>query len=803
MFRRRLKKYLKLFIKTSRISCYLYFYYHAKIQNNTILIESKSGQDLAGNMFYILKYFSQNDEYKSFKKYLIINKTKQKQITTLLNKYNICNVEIIVAKSLKYYKKLATAKFLFNDTSLPFWFIKKEGQQYINTWHGTPLKKMGRDVPTGAYDLGNIQRNFLMADYLVFPNRFMQDKMIRAYMLENISINTKILSEGYPRNEIFFDKERATQLKKEIGLGDKQVIIYMPTWRGKLTEKKNKKQIDELRQYFEEIDTMLTDKQILYVKFHVFFDEKVSFKSYKHIKAFPKEYETYDFLNMSDCLITDYSSVLFDYANSGKKIILFTYDVDEYLDDRGLYIRREKLPFPITTTAKEVVQEINIPKEYDDKEFLETYCTYDNKIATERLCRFVIYGLDDIKIQEIPNNNKENILIYTGGLHKNGLTTSLLNLMSVVNLKEKNYLFTYRTKNLSKFSERIQLIPEDVNYIPLKGNLYKSFYEVFVSKLYYKYHINNFVINRRLNRYYERELKRNYGFANIHKFIHFTGYDKEITSLIQRAKTPKIIYVHNDMMAEIKSKGNQHLLTLKEAYTKYTKVAVVTEDIRQCVDIISEGKASVSIVNNCHDFKGVIARGNQLIQFDNDTEININRDRFISLMASNVLKFITIGRFSSEKGHIRLMNAFSKFSETHKDACLIIIGGYGAMYQKTLNYAKGLSCFNDIIIIRSISNPVSILKKCDLFILSSFYEGLGLVILEADTVGVPVISTDIPGPRKFMQKYNGYLVDNSEQGILQGMYDFMDGKVKTMNIDFEEYNKQCNKQFESLLEDTK
>jgi CDP-glycerol glycerophosphotransferase len=145
------------------------------------------------------------------------------------------------------------------------------------------------------------------------------------------------------------------------------------------------------------------------------------------------------------------------------------------------------------------------------------------------------------------------------------------------------------------------------------------------------------------------------------------------------------------------------------------------------------------------------------------------------------------------------MNAFNTFYQNHKDSYLIIIGGYGNLHQKTVDYAKRLSCGNNIIIIKSILNPICILKKCDLFILSSFYEGLGLAILEADTVGVPVISTDIPGPKSFIMQNKGYLVENSEAGILQGMNDFISGKVKVMNIDFEEYNNNCKIQFENLL----
>lgn len=73
-----------------------------------------------------------------------------------------------------------------------------------------------------------------------------------------------------------------------------------------------------------------------------------------------------------------------------------------------------------------------------------------------------------------------------------------------------------------------------------------------------------------------------------------------------------------------------------------------------------------------------------------------------------------------------------------------------------------------------MKNPMPILKKCDLFILSSIYEGLGLVMLEADSLGIPVFSTDVHGPSNFLKQYGGYLVEDSTEGILQGMYDFAD-----------------------------
>ena len=93
-----------------------------------------------------------------------------------------------------------------------------------------------------------------------------------------------------------------------------------------------------------------------------------------------------------------------------------------------------------------------------------------------------------------------------------------------------------------------------------------------------------------------------------------------------------------------------------------------------------------------------------------------------------------------------------------------------------------------------------ILKKCDLFILSSYYEGWPMVLMEANTLGLSIISTDIEST-KAMGEYAGYMVDNSKEGLLKGMVDFSEGKVKPLNSDFKEYNQNAISEFYKILED--
>lgn len=109
----------------------------------------------------------------------------------------------------------------------------------------------------------------------------------------------------------------------------------------------------------------------MYVKYHPLMKLEFEDDTYKHIKAFPTGYEYYEILNMADTLITDYSSVFYDFANSHQKIILYTYDKEEYFRDRGVYVSLDEFPFPQATTIDELIEAINNPKDYEDSEFIK------------------------------------------------------------------------------------------------------------------------------------------------------------------------------------------------------------------------------------------------------------------------------------------------------------------------------------------------------------------------------------------------------------------------------------------------
>ncbi|MDO4338990.1 MAG: CDP-glycerol glycerophosphotransferase family protein [Eubacteriales bacterium] len=794
-----LKKYLKKIRTCILMSWYVLFYYQFGLKELWILIDSKNGKDLGSNLLRIAEELTNNSEYRKYHIFMSCNKDKKAMMKNMIDQYHLKGVTLIRENGFRYTRIAALAKYLFTDTSFPVWFTKKEGQIITNTWHGTPLKKMGKDVKNRSYDMGNVQKNHLIADYLLYPSDYMKDIMISAYFLEN-SYQGKVLCSGYPRNAVFFDKERSKRLRTELGLDGKRLYGYMPTWRGVLKQIDSQKITNQLEYYLVYLDQKLTDDEIFFVRLHPFISNTIDYSRYRHIKPFPDKYEPYDILNICDCMVTDYSSVLFDYANSRNKIILFVYDRELYMDERGVYVSIDSFPFPQVRTAQELLDEMRRPKDYDDTEFCEKFCTYDESDTAEKLCRHIIKGEKIYEEYSAGGNGKENVVIYSGSLAKSGLTTALLNLLANADMDKRNYYITFRSASLRKFPERVMMLPDNVSFLPIPSMEYQSLGEKLAISRYYRKNKISRWSQKKIDRFFSRLYRRNFGQCNAKYAIHYAGYEKNVINMFLQADVKNMIFVHNDMVNEIKQKGNQHEPTLRRAYHDYYRVAPVTADIYPSTLELGQNKDNIQIVNNCHDYQAVLKKAEQGIEFQKDTMCSVSLERLEEILNGKSRKIINIGRFSPEKGHEMLIQAFDQYHKEKEDSYLIIIGGYGDLYSRTVDLAAGMASGKNIVIIKSIANPMPILKKCDLFVLSSLYEGLGLVLLEADTLGVPVISTDIVGPRGFMKEHGGYLVPLSVDGICQGLEAFDQGRIKAMNVDYEKFNQESVRQFEKLFE---
>ena len=245
--------------------------------------------------------------------------------------------------SIAWLRCLATSKVLINNTNFPGYFRKRSGQKYIQTWHGTPLKRLGRDivdvVPTGSY-LKMMDREASFWDYLVSPSQYCSE-----IFRSTFGYSGKIIETGYPRNDILINRSGdRDQIRASLGILDskKLVVLYAPTWRdSKRTATGNWKPVNFLSDDLGESVTVLFRG---HTNTHQAHSDRVS-KSAIDVTDYKNVAELYV---AADVLVTDYSSSMFDFSVSGKPMIFLCPDIDQYSAKRGFYFDFEQsAPGPI------------------------------------------------------------------------------------------------------------------------------------------------------------------------------------------------------------------------------------------------------------------------------------------------------------------------------------------------------------------------------------------------------------------------------------------------------------------------
>lgn len=789
---------------------YLAYLERLPVKRDVVLLESQHGRSLDGNIYAVLAELCRGEAYRGLTLYVSAAPKNCRRFKTILKENGFDRVRVLCRGTYTYFKVLATAGYLVNDNTFIYCFIKREEQIYLNTWHGTPLKTLGKQSKSEYFSIGNAQKTFLDADYVLYPNVFTMERMIADYMVDNIG-KFKPLLGGYPRNAVFFDKAAGERLRERYGLSGKTVYAYLPTWRGTVGNVSGEEQDMRLLGFFAELDQKLSDDRLLYVKMHTISGSGISLDSFSHIRLFPEDCETYAFLNAMDGLVTDYSSVFFDFAVTGKKIILFPYDLEEYEAERGFYFPLSELPFPQVRTVEELFAEMCSEKQYEDAAFLERFCAYDGADAAQRLCRHVFLKEPCLKEEQVPDNGKENILLYCGDFALNGVTVSIQNLLANVDVTKKNYIILVKTEEIRKNAFRLTELPEGVRWLGFSNCLSLKLTDTLRFKLWTRKHSIGSYEGLRpvLERAGANDYRRIAGRAKIDTVVHFNGYANHITLVLGAFPCRRVIYAHNDMDAELNTRITMKREILCNAYRTYDAVAVVTEDLIPAIGKVGSFMTSyghaprIFVVKNVIDYQKVLRMGQEPLTFDEETKSTVTLERLQEILASGGVKMINIGRFSPEKGHMRLMQQFAALLPKHPDSYLILLGSRGVLYQETLAEAERLNLGEHLIVIHYLSNPYALLKRCDAFVFSSFYEGFGLVLAEADILGVACVSTDIVGPKRFMERYGGRLVENSDAGVAEALSLCMERKLcGGLTVDYEEYNKEAEEAFLQVIEGT-
>ena len=368
---------MKQLIKNITIQIYKVLTYLIPVSKKIIIFQSSNGRNYTGNPRYIYEEMVKqglDQEYECIWFFFDTSIKVPGKCKKIRNNY------------FAYFWYLMRAGFWVFDSRQPQYFRKKKSITYIQTWHGTPLKKLALDMDRmdmgGSTDIKEYHRQFRVTcrdwDYLVSQNHFSTEIFKSCFDFKD----RPILEIGYPRNDILIrdnKEDKILEYKKLLGLPlDKKIILYAPTWRdNEYSEKGKYKFASKLD--FDKAKEALEDEYIFIVKYHYLVSDKIDWTPYKgFVYTFDETKDIAWLYLVSDMLITDYSSVMFDYSLLKRPMLFFAYDLEDYKENlRGFYFDFvNDIPGPISRDTDQLLRDI---KEYDSEIWKEKYDKYHDK----------------------------------------------------------------------------------------------------------------------------------------------------------------------------------------------------------------------------------------------------------------------------------------------------------------------------------------------------------------------------------------------------------------------------------------
>ncbi|WP_371632725.1 CDP-glycerol glycerophosphotransferase family protein [Streptomyces sp. NBC_01259] len=297
--------------------------------------------------------------------------------------------------SAAWHEALARSRYVVTNTQLPEWFERREDQTVVQTWHGTPLKRIGLElagtVQSNAAYIGTLKQRARQWSFLVSPNTFSTPVLRRSFGFEG-----EVLECGYPRNDLFHAADRtkvAAAVRERLGIPkDKRVVLYAPTWR-------EDQQLGGGRYSLGlQLDLAAAERElgadtVLLVRRHYMVTDRLPDSGTGFVRDVSRYPDVGELMLISDALVTDYSSLMFDFAQTGRPMLFHTYDLEHYRDTlRGFSFEfEERAPGPLIPGSEELIEALRDPvraiaghaEAYEA--FKRDFCDLDDGRATARV----------------------------------------------------------------------------------------------------------------------------------------------------------------------------------------------------------------------------------------------------------------------------------------------------------------------------------------------------------------------------------------------------------------------------------
>jgi CDP-glycerol glycerophosphotransferase (TagB/SpsB family)/glycosyltransferase involved in cell wall biosynthesis len=803
---------------------------HAPLRNRTVFYESFAGNGVLCNPEAIFRELLTTKDMQDLRHVWVLDSLhRHGRVRKEFSGHP--RVRFVRYKSLSYFQALGTSGYLINNATFPPEFVKRPGQIYVNTWHGTPMKKMGYDMVDGAMESANTLRNFVSANFLLSQSSLMTHQMYEsAYKLGGV-FRGVVLEEGYPRvDRQFMDAEARLAVRSlleasGVRLGEREVILYAPTWRGESFTSPD----DDAREHLDTVHALQRqlgdDRYVVLLKAHQVIRQLRGASAKDLAVLVPNDIPTNVVLGITGILISDYSSIVFDFVSTGRSIGLYTPDAADYAASRGTYSAPADLPGPVFTNIPDLAQWIGSLTEPDAGE--RGHGTFYGSPRTRLGARddgFASSRVIDAVFRAGPNRPQSGtmaidtripVLLHLGSMNSNGITTSALNLLASFDYARWDVSVIFNRPANSQQRANQSRVDSHVRQFLRSGRMTGSSFAHLrrrLAELARHGDVHDLSLGQR--RMWDDEWTRCFGDSQFTHIIDFDGYGPFWATLLLHGNAQThSIWLHNDMAAETHRmiRGRQRLRhSLRAVFALYHRYTALVSVSPALCEINRQALASAERV----DEKAFVAVRNQtnprqvrdaaMVPLD---QLFAGADGVGHPLAAGVpgwatemaahdgtVWFVTVSRYSTEKNQARLIRAFKKVHTLHPEARLVLVG-YGPAGADLTRLVQRLDIGTAAFIVGAFANPYAIMGKADCFVLSSDYEGQPLVLLEAAILGMPIVTVKFGSVRDALPDSHMHVVEQDDDALAEGMLEYLRGNVTPQHLDAEAYNIVARNEF--------
>lgn len=700
--------------------------------------------------------------------------------------------------SVLYARYLATAGWLVNNNTFMPYFVRRAEQRYLNLWHGTPLKMLGADIPGALFDHKNCTRNLLQVTHLATPNAHTWQTLLEANHVRDV-FNARVAETGHARVDLMLNATEAVRarLRERLGVAaGERIVLYAPTWRGSLGSSSL-----DVELVTAAIERMVRPGVALIFSAHHLVARKLG-PLPAGVRIFPSELDITEALSIVDVLVTDYSSILFDYLPARRPLILHVPDLEQYASERGLYRDITSLPARISHTPEALESALtdalssDTQTTFDREEALASYCSHEDGAVSERVLDFFFDNASVSGEIVLPPTDKRTLIFQAGNFNPNGVTASFNRLASQLDPARFSVTVVADPWSMESYPQRLQRFGELPAHVRRWGRVSHPVASVEDQWLHQRLGMPDTLAARaqqQLDRILTREYQRQFGDARIDAAIDFGGYTAFWSGLFARGRPSGVralTYLHNDMRQEAAVRHPQ-LARVFRQYRYCDALVSVSQSLHEVnasnlLDCVDQDKQRFGVAENCIDPDLIRANAQAALP-----------ESLLAWRRDHVL-IGSVGRLSPEKGHARLLDAFAALHGQFPQARLAIAGD-GAEKPALLEQIARLGLADKVRLLGALENPYPLMRELDLFVLPSLYEGQAIVLLEALTLGTPVLSTDIAGPRSVLAGDPDRLVENTTHGLIDGMRRWLEAPVAGRAWDAHAYARGALSQFERIV----